>query len=152
MNKKLEKNGLSQDNDLNQIIQLMKQENLDEIEISEGESHIKLVREHRVTFVPRAMGNLPMGNQETLVETKPAVEEGNPVPAPIAGVFYRSPSPASPSFVKEGDSVVQGQTLCIIEAMKVMNEVKAGVKGIVAEVCLENGHPVEFGTKLFRIV
>jgi acetyl-CoA carboxylase biotin carboxyl carrier protein len=73
------------------------------------------------------------------------------VTAPIVGTFYSSPSPDDPSFVKVGDKIDKNTVICIIEAMKVMNEVKAGVSGTVAEVFVENGHPVEFGSKLFRI-
>lgn len=73
------------------------------------------------------------------------------ITSPMVGTFYSSPSPDDPSFVKVGDKVEKGQVVCIIEAMKVMNEVKSSVSGIVAEVLIESGHPVEFGTKLFRI-
>ncbi len=74
------------------------------------------------------------------------------VTAPIVGTFYSSPSPDDPSFVKVGDKIEKNTVVCIIEAMKVMNEVKASVSGTVAEVLVESGHPVEFGSKLFRIV
>lgn len=78
--------------------------------------------------------------------------EGKFITSPMVGTFYTAPSPEDPTFVKVGDRVEENTVVCIIEAMKVMNEVKAGVSGVVAEVCLESGHPVEFGTKLFRIV
>ncbi len=73
------------------------------------------------------------------------------VPSPMVGTCYLAPSPQDPSFVKEGDRVEKNTVVCIIEAMKVMNEVKAGVSGVVSAVLVENGHPVEFGSKLFRI-
>lgn len=79
-------------------------------------------------------------------------EEGKYVLSPMVGTLYSSPSPDDPHFVKVGDRVEENTVLCIIEAMKVMNEVKAGMSGVVAEVLIENAHPVEFGTKLFRIV
>ncbi|MFI5334262.1 MAG: acetyl-CoA carboxylase biotin carboxyl carrier protein [Chlamydiales bacterium] len=79
-------------------------------------------------------------------------EEGKYVLSPMVGTFYGSPSPSDPVFVKVGDRVEENSVVCIIEAMKVMNEVKAGVRGTVAEVLVDNAHPVEFGTKLFRIV
>ena len=69
----------------------------------------------------------------------------------MVGTFYSSPSPDDPHFVKVGDKIEKHTVVCIIEAMKVMNEVKAGVGGTVAEILIESGHPVEFGTKLFRI-
>lgn len=73
------------------------------------------------------------------------------VTSPMVGTFYMTPSPDDPAFVKVGDKVEKNSVVCIVEAMKVMNEVKAGVAGTVAEILIENGHPVEFGTKLFRI-
>lgn len=77
---------------------------------------------------------------------------GTFVTSPMVGTFYYSPAPDQPAFVKVGDRVEKDSVVCIIEAMKVMNEVKAGVAGTVAEALVENGHPVEFATKLFRII
>ncbi|CUI16964.1 acetyl-CoA carboxylase biotin carboxyl carrier protein [Candidatus Protochlamydia naegleriophila] len=74
------------------------------------------------------------------------------VTSPMVGTFYQSPSPDDPTFVKVGDRIDKNTVVCIIEAMKVMNEIKANVTGVVAEVLVESGQPVEFGTKLFRIV
>ena len=87
-------------------------------------------------------------------KSAPAAEKtpGKFITSPMVGTYYAAASPDDPVFVKVGDRVEENTLVCIIEAMKVMNEVKAGVSGVVAEVCLENGHPVEFGTKLFRIV
>ncbi len=73
------------------------------------------------------------------------------VTSPMVGTLYHAPSPNDPAFVKVGDRVEKNTVVCIIEAMKVMNEVKAGVAGVVSAVLVESGHPVEFGTKLFRI-
>ena len=73
------------------------------------------------------------------------------VTSPMVGTFYSAPSPDEPSFIKVGDRIEKNTVVCIVEAMKVMNEVKAGVAGIVAEVLVESSNPVEFGTKLFRI-
>jgi acetyl-CoA carboxylase biotin carboxyl carrier protein len=73
------------------------------------------------------------------------------VTSPMVGTFYASPSPEDPPFVKVGDKIDKNTLMCIVEAMKVMNEVKAGISGVVAEVLIEAGHPVEFGTKQFRI-
>lgn len=84
-------------------------------------------------------------------ETVPLVE-GKYVSSPMVGTFYASPSPDHAPFVRVGDRVEPHTVVCIIEAMKVMNEVKAGVAGVVAEVLVENAHPVEFGTRLIRIV
>jgi acetyl-CoA carboxylase biotin carboxyl carrier protein len=74
------------------------------------------------------------------------------VTSPMVGTYYSSPSPEDPSFVKVGDKIEKNTVVCIIEAMKVMNEIKAGVSGTVAEILIEGGQPVEFGSKLFRIL
>ena len=73
------------------------------------------------------------------------------ITSPMVGIFYQSPSPEDPPFVKVGDRVTEDTVVCIIEAMKVMNEVKSGVSGVIEELLMENNGPVEFGTKLFRI-
>lgn len=83
--------------------------------------------------------------------TAAAAKPGVVVTSPFVGTFYRSPSPDAPSFVDLGQSVRKGQTLCIVEAMKLMNEIEAEVAGKVAEVFVQNGQPVEFGEPLFRI-
>ncbi len=100
---------------------------------------------------PTMQGNA--GPQGTLIEnhSAPPAEEGSFITSPMVGTFYSSPAPEEPPFVKVGDSVKQGQVVCIIEAMKVMNEVKATESGILKEVLVESGHPMEFGSKIFRI-
>lgn len=77
---------------------------------------------------------------------------GTYVTSPMVGTYYSSPGPDQPPFVKIGDKVHENSVVCIIEAMKVMNEVKAGVSGVIAEIILDNAQPVEFGTRLLRIV
>ncbi len=84
------------------------------------------------------------------IEDKQA--EGKFITAPLVGTAYRAASPEDSPFVKVGDRIDENTVVCIIEAMKVMNEVKAGMSGTIAEIFVENGHPVEFGAKLFRIV
>jgi len=78
-------------------------------------------------------------------------EDATFIVSPMVGTVYYAPSPSDPSFIKPGDKVDENTVVCLVEAMKVMNEVKAGVQGTVAEVLVENAHPVEFGTKLFRV-
>lgn len=105
---------------------------------------------------PTQIQALPQGEELKQEEKKEPqkleVKEGYEITSPMVGTFYASPSPDDDNFVNIGDSVTEETVVCIIEAMKVMNEVKAGKKGIVAEVFLDSAHPVEFGTKLFRIV
>jgi acetyl-CoA carboxylase biotin carboxyl carrier protein len=85
-------------------------------------------------------------------EAKPADKPGTVVTSPFVGTFYRAPSPESPAFVEVGAKVKKGQTLCIVEAMKLMNEIEAETDGTVAEILAQNAQPVEFGEALFRIV
>lgn len=90
----------------------------------------------------------------TSAETKDETDHslsGESVTSPMVGTFYRGPNPDSPPFIKEGDMVTKDTVVCIIEAMKVMNEVKAGVQGKVTKVLIEDGQPVEFGSKIFLI-
>lgn len=100
---------------------------------------------------PKEAHFLPPKHPEGHAEKKEEKVEGKFVTSPMVGTFYTSPSPEDPTFVKVGDRVEENTVVCIIEAMKVMNEVKAGISGVVAEILVDNAHPVEFGTKLFRI-
>lgn len=115
-------------------------------------AHPQLPRE--LEAAARVSSPVHKGAHEEAASGKEKSEEkpGKFVTAPLVGTFYSAASPEDPSFVKVGDRVEEGSVVCIIEAMKVMNEVKAGVSGVVAEILVENAHPVEFGTKLFRIV
>ena len=81
----------------------------------------------------------------------PDVEEGRAVTAPLVGTYYAAPGPEQPPFVKAGDRVKKGETLCLIEAMKMMNEITAEEEGVISEICVTNGQVVEYGTELFRI-
>lgn len=102
-------------------------------------------REHTLSLATGAATTAP---KETASQKE---EPSLYVTSPMVGTFYLSPTPESASFVKVGDRIEKNTVVCIIEAMKVMNEVKAGVAGIVTEILAEDGHPVEFGSKLFRI-
>jgi acetyl-CoA carboxylase biotin carboxyl carrier protein len=103
--------------------------------------HIEPPRQQR-SDIPTSLNSLMPHKEEV---------SGTFVTSPMVGTFYRTPAPDEPDFVKVGDVVEADSVVCIIEAMKVMNEVKAGVSGKVAEILIDNGHPVEFGTKLYRI-
>lgn len=124
----------------------MEEKNLLELEVHEGPFHVKLVRQSKhqpVSIVPlRPSSKKP---------AEPQKEDGLPVKAPIAGVFYRARSPQSPPFVNVGDVVTAEQPLCIIEAMKVMNEIVAGTSGRVVKIPVENGKPVEADQTLFIV-
>ncbi len=105
-------------------------------------------RQRGLIDFPRAEGTLAPVAQQNL---PPAIVEGIFVNSPMVGTFYRGSSPQDPPFVKVGDKVEASTIVCIIEAMKVMNEIKAGVSGTVQEILQENGNPVEFGSKLIRV-
>ena len=105
--------------------------------------------------LPAAAGEAPAG---PLAETEPLLAEPEPatdgllrIEAPMVGTFYRASQPGAPPFVEEGDVVAAGQTLCILEAMKLMNEVKTEVEGVVRAIHAQNGQPVEFGQALFDL-
>ena len=118
-----------------------------------GEKTIIYPAEHRLPPRHVKAGDIPPSLHAPLPHhEKPAQEvAGNYVTSPMVGTFYSSPAPDEPSFVKVGDVVTPQTVICIVEAMKVMNEVKAGTSGTVSQVLVESGHPVEFGSKLFLI-
>lgn len=123
----------------------IKQEGV-ELELErESENDVQVIATKDLTSVPQVPTPAKL---ETKEKKK---EEGRFVQSPMVGTFYLAPSPEDKPFVKVGDKIDKTTVICIIEAMKVMNEIKAGVEGFVKEVLVENGHPVEFGTKLFRI-
>lgn len=103
-------------------------------------------------FPPPPHGHKPAMPEVASSEKKEEKIEGKFITSPMVGTFYSSASPEDAAFVKVGDRVEENTVVCIIEAMKVMNEVKAGINGIIEEVLVENAHPVEFGTKMFRVV
>jgi acetyl-CoA carboxylase biotin carboxyl carrier protein len=132
--------------DLNEYLRFMEEKNLHELEIKDGDFHVKLVRQSRTPTITDLSHHSAPSKPKA---DKPVVEDGTPVKAPIAGVFYRARSPQSPAFVNVGDSVTSEQAMCIIEAMKVMNEIVAGASGRVEKILVENGKPVEAGQTLF---
>ena len=138
----------------------MQETGLTALELSEGEAVLKLERKQEVIAAAPAAPVLPAaapvtaGAEALGVSHEQAApqKEGTLVLSPTVGVFYASPSPDSRPFVEVGDQVKKGDTLCIIEAMKLMNEIPAEVDGTVAEICVGNGQVVEFNQPLFRIV
>ncbi len=125
----------------------LKQEGF-EIEL-ERECASDVVIAHPRPVAPILPKDIPQQNHQEVKQEAPP--SGDFVKSPMVGTFYSSPSPEDPPFIKVGDVVDEGSVLCIIEAMKVMNEVKSGIKGKIVEVLVQNGDPVEFGSHMFRI-
>jgi acetyl-CoA carboxylase biotin carboxyl carrier protein len=150
---------------IKQVIDLMKRSDLTEFEFEEEGFKIKIKRgvggQPIVTSSPTpalAIAHDPQVTTSTSAAAKtPNIQAGGDeagfafVKSPMVGTFYRSPSPENPSFVEVGTRVEDKGVVCIIEAMKIMNEIQAEVKGTVAEILVENGQPVEYGQRLFKI-
>lgn len=107
---------------------------------------------HRPEVMPVPAHHISSARHEEVKAEQRKEASGKFITSPMVGTYYSSPSPEDPAFVKVGDRVEEDTVVCIIEAMKVMNEVKAGMKGVIAEILIQNAHPVEFGTKIIRIV
>lgn len=148
---------------IKKLIDLLEESNLAEIEIKEGEESVRLARAPRGTIMtaaaPQAVAPQPPMPMASPVEaatggSKPAGSElpdGHVVRAPMVGTFYASPSPDKPSFVTVGQTVTAGETIGIIEAMKMFNPIEADASGTIVKVVAENGEPVEFDQPLFVI-
>lgn len=139
---------------LKKIIKLIKEEDIAEIEIEDEDGFLRVSRVAQATGAPiYTAPSAPAPSSTVSVETEEKEEKGNLhyVTAPMVGTFYASPAPDAAPYVKVGDVVKKGQTLCIIEAMKVMNEIKSDVSGKIVEILVENAAPVEFGQELFAI-
>lgn len=135
------------------LYEVMQQEKVEEIKINSDDMKLHIRRKNYSRPVQRvaqpATQNVPQEN--TTVPQQEMVVGESTIKSPITGVFYRSPSPTSPMFVKEGDVVDSGKTLCIVEAMKVMNEIKATERAKIVKVLVENGEPINSQQDLFVI-
>lgn len=149
--------------DIKAIIDLMKKNSVSEFELEKQDFKIKLKRSPNggpisqvaydeasaVAYVP-APAVLPAG-AAVVAAPAPVVSNEADIKSPMIGTFYRAPSPESAPYVEVGTEVNPDSVVCIIEAMKVMNEIKAEVKGVITQVCVENAKPVEFGQPLFKV-
>ena len=142
---------------LKKLIDLVQESGIAELEITEGEEKVKIVKGGVVTLAaaqPVAVAAAPAAAAAAPAAGAPGAEpepgqEGHVVKAPMVGTFYRSPSPDAKVFVEVGQAVKEGETICIIEAMKLMNEIEADASGVVKAILVENGQPVEYGQPLF---
>ncbi len=144
---------------LKKLIDLVQESGIAELEITEGEEKVRINRTgsgNPVAYMPHpgSMAPVSMAAEQPAAPAAapaPPVETGHTLKSPMVGTFYRSPSPGSAAFVEVGQTVSKGQTLCIIEAMKLLNEIESDISGTVKSVLVENGQPVEYGQPLFVI-
>jgi acetyl-CoA carboxylase biotin carboxyl carrier protein len=147
---------------LKKLIDLVESSGIAELEVTEGEEKVRIARggsgtrEVMVTPAVGAMSNHAPAPQAAAPAATPASEAPNSlgshlVKSPMVGTFYRSASPGAKSFVEVGDTVKAGQAICIIEAMKLMNEIEADKDGVIKAIMVENGQPVEYGEPLMMI-
>lgn len=145
---------------LKKLIDLVEESGIAEIEVTEGEEKVRITRSTaaQTIYAPAPVQHAVPAAQAPAVSapaTAPAApasaDNANAQKSPMVGTFYRAPSPTSPAFVEVGQSVKEGDTLCIIEAMKLMNEIEAEKSGVVKAILVENGQPVEYGEPLFII-
>jgi acetyl-CoA carboxylase biotin carboxyl carrier protein len=140
---------------LKTLIELVESSGIAELEISEGEERVRIVRSgaavQHVYAAPQQHMMTTLAPQLPDAPAEPAAPDGHVVKSPMVGSFYRSPSPGAKPFVEVGQSVNVGDTLCIIEAMKLLNEIEADQSGVISAVLVESGQPVEYGQPLFII-
>jgi acetyl-CoA carboxylase biotin carboxyl carrier protein len=152
---------------LKKLIDLVQESGIAELEITEGEEKVRIVKGGGVTLTPLAApaGGAPAaqvaaqvaaaaaaaaGAAAAAAEAPPAAgQEGHVIKAPMVGTFYRASAPEAKPFVEVGETIKAGQTVCIIEAMKLMNEIEADAAGVIKAILVENGQPVEYGQPLF---
>lgn len=151
---------------IKKLIELVEESGIDELEITEGEESVRIARNRAPSAVSYSLppaapiaapiASAPAPDAEASKGTAPAASEpstqGYVQRSPMVGSFYRSPSPTSPRFVEVGATVQVGDVLCIIEAMKMMNQIQADKAGVVESILIEDGQPVEFDQPLFTIV
>lgn len=147
---------------IRQLIDLVKETGIAELEIHEGDESVRIDRQGHITMapmhhapgmhhVPGMMSAAPMMAGESSGASPAASLGGQEMKAPMVGTFYRSPSPNTDAFVEVGQKVKQGDPLCIIEAMKMMNQIESDKSGEIVAILVENGQPVEFDQPLFII-
>ncbi len=143
------------------LIELLEESDIAEIEIHEGEESVRISRASafpaQTTQVAAAAAPGAVAAAPAAAAAEPESEQqeeeisGHQITSPMVGTFYRAPSPGSKSFVEEGQHVSQGDTLCIIEAMKILNQIESDISGVVKKILAENGQPIEYNQPLFII-
>ncbi|MDR8728197.1 acetyl-CoA carboxylase biotin carboxyl carrier protein [Burkholderia pseudomultivorans] len=152
---------------LKTLIDLVSESGISELEVTEGEGKVRIVKNAPPVYVQPTGGYAPQVNVAqaapqpaesataaaagAAAPAAAAAPQGHVVTSPMVGTFYRAPSPGADPFVQVGDTVKEGQTLCIIEAMKLLNEIESDKAGVIKEILAENGQAVEYGQPLFVI-
>ena len=141
------------------LIELVEESNIDELEIHEAEESVRISR-HRPAPIPHVMPSYPTSAPPPLPQTvvpaagvgaEPGLPDGHAVLSPMVGTFYSASAPGSAPFIQVGDRVKEGDTLCIIEAMKMMNQIEADVSGVIKSIRVQDGDPIEYGQTLVVI-
>lgn len=142
---------------LKTLIDLVAESGIAELEITEGDDKVRIVKFSQAPAQPvvyateTAAAQLSPVAVQAAAPAAPAVAQGHSVTSPMVGTFYRAPNPGAAPFVEVGQTVKEGEPLCIIEAMKLLNEIEADKSGVIKEILVENGGPVEYGQPLFII-
>ena len=140
------------------LIEMLESSELEVIEIQEGEESVRLVKKQTETVVSQVTQNLadPVTEKTVIEHSQEALStitaaDGEVITSPMVGTFYAAPSPGAKPFISVGDEIQEGDIVCIVEAMKMMNEIKSDFSGKVTSVLVENSEPVEFGQALFTV-
>jgi len=145
--------------DVTQLVKLLDKSGLTELRFNDGTSNIVLKKESHFVAAPMVAAPVPMAAPAPVAASAPVAAAPAPaekskfkeVTSPMVGTYYACPSPGAETFVKVGSVIKPGQVLCVIEAMKIMNEIESDISGEIVEVCGVNETPVEYGTVLFRV-
>jgi acetyl-CoA carboxylase biotin carboxyl carrier protein len=149
---------------LKTLIDLVSESGISELEVTEGEGKVRIVKNAPPVYVQPSASYAPQYAAPAPVAAPaaeapaaapatpaPVAQQGHVVTSPMVGTFYRAPSPGAEAFVQVGDTVKEGQTICIIEAMKLLNEIESDKSGVVKEILVDNGQAVEYGQPLFVV-
>ena len=138
--------------DLKQLLELLKDTDITELQVEKDGTKVKIKREKTFSSLEMPFHKPSTALRDKIIaETEEETQRLVTITSPIVGTFYRAPTPEAVSFVEIGAQVNKGQVLCIVEAMKLMNEIESDVDGIVVKILVENGQPVEYGEPLFLI-
>lgn len=137
--------------DLKELIALLKDSDITELQVEKDGTKVKIKREKMLSSLEMPVLKSTVLREKIAAETEEEAQRVVTITSPIVGTFYRAPTPETSTFVEVGTQVNKGQVLCLVEAMKLMNEIESDVDGIIVKILVENGQPVEYGEPLFLI-